>query len=102
MDWATIGLSALGGVLSGGVTALALSFVLGRKYQKIEDRLAALEQKDGEHDKKLDKLDTDYDTMTKENNESWQYINRSLGQIEGMLRGLPPPLPPARKSRPGT
>lgn len=102
MDWVTVALSALGGVGSGAIAAVAYSFILGRKYQQTEDKLKNLEAKNEEQDKKIEKLDTDQDAMTKENHESWQELNRSLGQVQGiLLGGLPPPLPP-RKSRPGT
>ena len=108
MELAEVALSIGGGVVSGTITALVFSFFLGRKYQKIEDKLEALAEADEKLVDKLDKIEgklqkveDDAETMTKENNQSWQDINRSLGQIEGMLSGgalPPPPLP--RKSRP--
>jgi hypothetical protein len=104
--WGEAAVSAVVGLLSGAGTALVLSFVFGRRYQKMEDRLDALEERSKDQGKDIEKLTTDQGTMAKENNESWLELNRSLGQIEGMLNPgrstqppYPPPFPP-RKSRP--
>jgi hypothetical protein len=100
-DWGELVVGAVGGILSGAGTALVLAFIFGRKYQKIEDELEDLRNNDIALDKKCTKLDTDVAALTKENNESWQDLNRTLGQIEGSLGMLtpPPPMNP-RKSRP--
>lgn len=118
MDLGEVAVAAVSGVLSGLGAAVVYSFIVGRKYQKVIDDVEALKTADHTHSQsdekfeketkeKLQKLDTDVETMTRENSESWSAINRSLGYIEGMLSpqqiqrpGAPPPFPPPRKSRP--
>ena len=94
-----IGYAIIAGIASGALTATGFVFLLGRRYQAIEEHLKALFEKNREQDAKIEKLETDQTTMTKENNESWQDLNRTLGQIEGSIGMLPPP-PPPRKTRP--
>ncbi len=118
MDWGELAAAAVTGVLSGLGAAVVYSFIVGRKYQKLIDDVTALKKADETHkeadekfekstNERLDKVETDVDTMTRENSESWSTINRSLGYIEGLLSPqqlqrpqTPPPFPPPRKSRP--
>jgi hypothetical protein len=95
-----VGLTILIGLGSGALSAAGFMFLMGRKYQRIEDRLEGLEAKDERVEKQLEKVETDVNTLVKEEGESWQEVNRTLGQIQGALGLIQAPTHQRMKSRP--
>jgi outer membrane murein-binding lipoprotein Lpp len=77
-------------VVSGLVGAGGVLWTLGRKLQKIEDKAdkALVEVK--ELRDSVQKLEREVDQDRRQGAEQWQDLNRTLGQIEGMMGGGPP------------
>lgn len=83
-------ISAIVGAGSAVVAALVMSFRFGSRLTEIEN--AAKEAKT-----KAEKNSTDLEALVKEQGESWQEFNRTLGQIEGAIGlGQPPTNPRGR------
>jgi len=62
------------------------SFITQAHFAKTLERLAAAERRMSEVDEEIDRLDKTLISFAKEQNEQWQGINRSLGQLEGFIR----------------
>jgi hypothetical protein len=81
-------------VASSAVTVIVFAWRSGRFIQSLQDRVSGLEKSQGE-------LKDDFDESSKNSEESWRTLNRTLGQIEGAL-GVDSPTPRRRaKSWPG-
>jgi len=97
MDLGTLAIDAAVSVVSASAVVVAAAWKLGRDIQKIKDTAESAVEAAGRAEKKADKAETSIDALAKEENESWQELNRTLGQIEGAM-GITPR--PKMKSRP--
>jgi chromosome segregation ATPase len=88
-------------VASAGATALGMIWTLARRMQKDSDEAAEtkktataahdrLEKLDRELNERIEKLEAEVDEDRKQGADLWQDLNRTLGQIEGMMSGGPP------------
>jgi hypothetical protein len=59
-----------------------------RLQNKSTERHTVLEQRVEQCERAAEEMSTQFQSFAKEQNEQWQAINKSLGQIEGFIRGL--------------
>jgi len=97
MDIGALALEVAVSVVSASAVVAATAWKLGRDIQKIKDTATNAVEAAARAEKKADKAETSIDALAKEENESWQELNRTLGQIEGAM-GITPR--PKMKSRP--
>ena len=106
MDWNLV-LSAVLGAAGGVGTAFAALWRLSQKLTLLDSGQKQLTRdlekaaKDTEHElsrqskecrDQFEKLERDFDTHVREQNQRWNVLNRTLGQIEGeVLRTRRPP-----------
>jgi 3-dehydroquinate synthase class II len=89
-----------GVALAGGVAgAGGVLWSLARKLQSIEDVAKSAEKVAKENREKVDKLEVEIHQDRRQGAEQWQDLNRTLGQIEGMMSGSPMPTRPRLPSR---
>lgn len=92
MDVADIAVQALASISSAAIGVAVASWRLSARLQKLESKAEAQE-------KELGQIKTDVDTLTKENQQSWQNLNFTLGQISQAM-GLAPMMRPPTQSKP--
>jgi hypothetical protein len=95
-DLASLALEGLVTLGSAGAGVLALTWRLSSQIQAFKARLERAEAQLAVAELRAAKAELDFDTFVREENEHWQTLNRTLGQIEGAMTG---PRPPTR-SRP--
>lgn len=61
-----------------------------RLYSKLLERVSALEHQIGECEKALTELNAQTQEFAKEQNDQWQSMTRTLGQLEGYILGMRP------------
>lgn len=89
----TVGIS----LASAGAAALGTVFTLARRMQKIIDEAAEAKKIAEEAKQLVHKLDAEVDEDRRTGAEQWHDLNRTLGQIEGMMSGSNPTMPPRGK-----
>jgi hypothetical protein len=77
---------------SGVVGAGGVLWSLARKLQRVEDTAASAATGTKENREKLEKLETEIDLDRRQGADQWQDLNRTLGQIEGMMSGGSQPM----------
>lgn len=82
---------------SAGAAALGTVFTLARRMQKGLDEAAEAKKIAEEAKQLVHKLDTEVDEDRRQGAEQWHDLNRTLGQIEGMMSGGNPTMPPRGK-----
>lgn len=97
MDFNTI-LSGVLGVLGGLAAAGSLLWRASGQLTKLEEQIRTMKEHQDRSDASckasFERLDDDFSGYVKDQDNKWQDLNRTLGQIEGELRT-------PRKSRPG-
>lgn len=87
-------------VASAGTAALGTMFTLGRRMQKIIDEATEAKKIATEAKELVNKLDKEVDDDRRQGAELWQDLNRTLGQIEGVMSGGSGPTMPPRGKLP--
>ncbi|HTQ43914.1 MAG TPA: hypothetical protein VMI75_14230 [Polyangiaceae bacterium] len=80
-------------LLSAGAGAIGATFTFARRLQKMADEAAEAKKIAEEAKQLILKLDAEVDEDRKMGAEQWQDLNRTLGQIEGIMSGGPPTNP---------
>lgn len=96
-DLASLALQGFVALGSAGAGVLAISWRLSSQLQAIRSELQTTRAELATERGRITKLDADLDTFREGENEQWQILNRTLGQIEGRLD---PTARPPQRSRP--
>ena len=92
-------------VASSVGTAFIFVWRAGRYLKGLEDKITGFEKSHEEHEEEDEKrhaaLQKDFDDASKNSEESWRELNRTLGKIEGALELETPPPRRRQKSYPG-
>jgi len=87
---ASLLLSAALGLAGGLAAAGSLLWKLSGQLTKLEEQLRTQKEHQEKQDEackaQFKQLNDDFDRYTREQDDKWQELNRTLGQIEGELR----------------
>jgi hypothetical protein len=84
MDVGQIILEGVVAIASGAATAAAFAW-------KLSSKLTSLEEQNKNLTEDLKKLEDEVAGDRKTGAEQWRELNYTLGQIDGMMKGAPPP-----------
>jgi hypothetical protein len=84
-------------VASAGLTVAGAIWTFARRLQKIEDDVSETKKSIEKTEGLVRKLDEEVDEDRRQGAEQWLDLNRTLGQIEGMMSGGGPTPPPRGK-----
>lgn len=82
---------------SAGSAALGTVWTLARRMQKVADEATEAKKIAEEAKQLVHKLDAEVDEDRRQGAEQWHDLNRTLGQIEGVMSGGGPTMPPRGK-----
>lgn len=69
------------------VRTTSSGFMTHAGHAKTLERISSLERQSSDLDTELDRIDRTLVNFAREQNDQWQTVNRSLGQLEGYIKG---------------